>query len=102
MKKCIPILLSALILIIFSSVGAQDNTQTATSATKTQFADGTVAAALGNAFRQGDDYPILESPVITGVESLMPSPVSRKVLRDGQLLIERDGMLYTLQGQVVR
>ncbi len=85
--------------------GQQDNTQTATAATATQFADGTVATALGDAFKQGGAYPILESPVTTGVETLQPGnsdPGTSKIIRDGQLLIRRDGQLYNIQGQLCK
>lgn len=75
--------------------------QTATSATKEQFKDGTVATALGAAWEQGDDYPVLKAPADepTGIESIQPSVVScQKVLQDGKLLVVRDGMVYTLLG----
>ena len=38
-----------------------------------------------------------------GIENIQPSVVStQKFLRDGQLLIERDGKTYTITGQKVR
>ena len=41
--------------------------------------------------------------VPTGLESIQPSAIrSQKVLRDGQLLIERDGKIYTVTGQRVQ
>ena len=41
--------------------------------------------------------------VPTGLESIQPSAVSsQKVIRDGQLLIERDGKIYTVTGQIVK
>lgn len=39
------------------------------------------------------------SPAITGVEDIhCPAPISRKVLRNGQLLIEHQGQWYTILG----
>ena len=85
-------------------IGQQDNSQTATAATKAQFADGTVTAALGNAWVQGDSYPelrVIEEP--TEIESIQPSAVSsQKIIREGRLLITRDGKIYTVQGQIIQ
>ena len=75
--------------------------QTATAATKAQFADGTVAKALGSAFSQGDAYPILVAPQITtALPECSAEPVVpvRKVLRDGKLFIEKDGKVYSILG----
>lgn len=80
--------------------------QTATSATAAQFADGTVTAALGEAWEQGDQYPVLKQPdhEPTAVEELnsKPLPLCQKVLVNGQLLIIRDGQTYNLQGQIIQ
>lgn len=79
--------------------------QKATAATKAQFADGTVAAALGEAFNQGEGYPVLKSAVVTEVESQElradagASEEVRKVIRGGEMVIERNGETYNLQGQ---
>ena len=79
--------------------------QTATAATKAQFQDGTVTTALGAAWEQGDNYPELKAPEeeATGIDDLTIDDVPcRKVLRDGQLLIERDGKVYNALGVRVR
>lgn len=79
--------------------------QTATEATKTQFADGTVTVALGAAWEQGENYPELKLPeIITGVEQVTSAVTdgAHKVIRNGQLLIKRDGNCYTLQGQLIQ
>lgn len=84
------------------AIGTQDNTQQATKATKEQFADGTVTKALGAAWEQGDDYPVLKAPVVTptGMEEIECGKSEiRKLLRNGQLLIQREGELFTVMGQ---
>ena len=43
-----------------------------------------------------------ETDVATGIEETFSQPAARKILRDGQLLILRDGKTYTVQGQEVR
>lgn len=86
--------------------GQTNTSETATVATKTQFANGTVTAALGAAWEQGENYPLLKAPEITtGIETAAQdqsdSP-TRKFLRNGQLLILHNGISYTVTGQVVR
>lgn len=81
-----------------------NNTATATSATKTQFADGTVTTALGAAWEQGDKYPVLKEPEDepTGIGSIQPSVFSsQKVIREGQLMIEKGGKTYSILGQQI-
>ena len=75
--------------------------QTATSATKAQFKDGTVTTALGAAWEQGDDYPELKTPnEPTGFITVSDERLefSGKRLVNGQLLITRDGRTYNAQG----
>ena len=44
-----------------------------------------------------------ETETATGVESIQPSDVSyQKVLRDGQILIIREGKTYNAQGQLIK
>ena len=79
--------------------------QTATEATKDKFADGSITAALGAAWEQGDKYPELKPvEIITGVEQVTDAAIdgAHKLIRNGQLLISRDGKLYTMQGQLIQ
>ena len=79
--------------------------QTATEATKDKFADGSITAALGAAWEQGDKYPELKPvEIITGVEQVTDAAIdgAHKLIRDSQLLISRDGKLYTMQGQLIQ
>ncbi|MBQ7631648.1 MAG: DUF4886 domain-containing protein [Paludibacteraceae bacterium] len=81
-----------------------NNSQGAQSATKTQFADGTVTEALGAAWEQGTSYPTLKAPEEepTGIESIQPSDVrSQKILRNGQLYLMYKGTMYSVQGQKI-
>jgi hypothetical protein len=86
--------------------GQHNNDASAVSATKTQFTDGTVTTALGAAWEQGDDYPVLKEPAQepTDLESVTanPSSANRKLLRNGQLFIERGEMLFNAQGARVQ
>ena len=86
------------------------NTPTATEGTATQFADGTVTAALGNAWQQGSKYPELKAPdIITALDEISNPQSSifnfqssnNKLLRNGQLLIIRDGKAYSAGGHLV-
>lgn len=97
-----------------NAFGAQSgNTATATEGTATQFANGTVLAALGSAWSQGEKYPELIPPTIepepeepedpTGVESNQYSVFSvQKMIIDGQLIIVRGEEIYNAQGARVR
>ena len=82
------------------------NTATATEATAAQFADGTVANALGDAWEQGAKYPELKVPENpTGIEAVMGDGLqvtgTQKILRDGQLIIIRGEKEYNAMGQVI-
>ena len=94
-----------------------NNTQTATSATAAQFKDGTVTTALGAAWTQGTTYPELVPPTIEpepeepeepedpeeGIEEVTGErlQVIKKVLREGKLMIEREGKTYSVLGQQI-
>lgn len=92
------------------------NTSTATEGTAAQFANGTITTALGEAWTQGDKYPELVAPEIepepeepadpedpSGVESIQQSAVSiQKMIRNGQLMIERGDKCYNARGARVR
>ncbi len=82
-----------------AAFGQSDNNRTATAATAAQFADGTVTTALGEAFTQGSSYPVLIAPQIaTELSAVNCQPAVQKIIRDGQLLIVRDGRTYTILG----
>lgn len=85
------------------------NSATATAASKTQFADGTVTTALGAAWQQGSKYPELIPPQdevpddpsgMIDIESADSS--SLKTIRNGELLITIDGRTYNALGARVR
>ena len=60
-------------------------------------------SGLGIAPRARVIFNNQETETATGVESIQPAAVShQKVLRDGQLLIIRDGKTYNAQGQLVK
>ena len=81
----------------------KNNTQSASFATATQFANGTVATALGDAWQQGTKYPVLIAPtIVTALESAIVDKVQPcKLIHNGQLLIIRDGQTYDLQGHLI-
>jgi hypothetical protein len=88
---------------VFGQHNNYTTAQTATSATKTQFANGTVTTALGAAWEQGNEYPTLKAPGIeTGLEAVTGDGLqvtgAQKVLRDGQLYIIYEGRMYDVQG----
>ena len=52
-------------------------------------------APLGCVYNEGD--------VINAVENVSPSiPSAQKIIKDGQVLILRNGKMYTMQGQEVK
>lgn len=78
------------------------NNAAATAASAAQFADGTVAAALGEAWEQGANYPVLKAPqsTSTGIEQIQGEKIqTTKLLRNGQLVILRGDKAYSLTGQ---
>ena len=87
--------------------------QTATSATKAQFKDGTVTTALGEAWEQGSDYPVLKAPEPDpepgpgpdpqGIEDVTEDALqgTRKIFCHGQLMIEQGGKMYSVLGQQI-
>ena len=43
-----------------------------------------------------------ETEVATGIENTMDNVQNAKILRDGQLLIIREGKTYNAQGQLIK
>lgn len=58
-----------------------------------------------DAYKSADvwkDFNILPIGATEGVNDILPVTSTSKILRDGQLIIEREGKMYTVTGQEVR